>query len=164
MNFYTILLFLFLLIIPNGLSADVAWPALIYVFGIVNSWYSIIIGFFGELLILKFATKLSFRKVLILTFYMNLFAAILGIIFIPLIDLILQFPAYLIFGINVSNAIREHLNWVLVYLGILALIINVIIKSVVFFKMYPVFNKKYFIPIIIIANIFSVGVSMLFMK
>lgn len=163
MNFYNILFFLSLLTLPELLLADVAWPALIYVVGIVDSWYSIVIGFLIEWLIIKSSTKFGYKKAFILTFYMNLAASVLGIVAIPLTDLIFQFPAYLIFGINIANAVRDHLNLVLIYLGILALVINVLIKSFVFFKMYPSLSKKYFIPVIILANIFSVGVSIIFM-
>ncbi len=127
-KFLFVLLFMFLFGTPA--FADVVWPSLYIVGGMLSVWV-IIAGFLIELLFVKFFTDTKWPKAGLVTFVMNLITSLLGIILIPISGLGVEvifdfvFHAYDKFGIGTFH----WSHWLVSYL--LVILINTLIEGLV---------------------------------
>ena len=150
-------LFLTLLLITlfcNPAFAYVVWPSL-YIVGGMHSVKVIIAGFLIELLFVKFFTDTRWLKASLVTFVMNLITSLLGIVFIPISGLLLEFVMY-----PVNRATFHWTHWVASYLVIV--IMNTLIEGLVIKLMLKKEFKKIFWWLLG-ANTLSVLICVFFM-
>lgn len=150
-------LFLTLLLITlfcNPAFADVVWPSL-YIVGGMLSTKVIIAGLLIELLFVKFFTDTRWLKASLVTFVMNLITSLLGIVFIPISGLLLEFVMY-----PVNRATFHWTHWVASYLVIV--IMNTLIEGLVIKLMLKKEFKKIFWWLLG-ANTLSVLICVFFM-
>ena len=121
---------LFILLFGNPVFADVVWPSL-YIVGGMLSLYVIIAGLLIEWLFVKFFTDTTWKKSALVTFLMNLITCLLGIILIPISGLGVEilfdfvFRVYEKFGIGTFH----WSHWLASYFAII--LINTLIEGLV---------------------------------
>ncbi len=135
MNIKKIILLFFIYIItalPAG--ADVIWPSLYIVKGML-SLKVIILGLIAELLFVKYFTKTNWKQASIVTVLMNLITTFLGIFLIPISGLGSEivfdfvFHAYDKFGIGTFH----WSHWLVSY--VIVILINTFIEGM-FIRLY----------------------------
>ena len=105
-----LLVFLFMFLFINPVFADVVWPSL-YIVGGMLSAKVILAGLLVELLFVKFFTNTSWAKSGLITFSMNLITCLLGVILIP-------FSGILIELITPFGSTFHWSHWLLSYLAV----------------------------------------------
>ena len=114
---------LFIILFSTPAFADVVWPSL-YIVGGMLSVYVIVAGLFIEWLFVKFFTNTSWKKSGLITFLMNLITCLLGIILIPISGLLIEFIMY-----PVSPVTFHWSHWLMSYLVII--LMNTLIEGLV---------------------------------
>ena len=141
-------------------NADLVWPSLYIAQGML-SIKVILLGLIIELFFVKYFTKVSWNKSLLITFLMNLITTILGMIFIPLSGLGSEFifdfvfHAYDKFGIGTFH----WSHWLTAYL--LVILINTLIEGL-FIKLTLKIKLLKTFWWLMIANAISVFICFLF--
>ena len=118
---YGIVFLLSLVLMPVCVSANVVWPSLYILEGML-SWYVILLGFVVEIIFVKYFLKETYLKSVLIAFIMNLISTVLGLILIPLSGLVGE-----ILLIPFGTGTFHFTHWLLSY--ILAILINVVIEG-----------------------------------
>ncbi len=148
-KFLSLLILLIFLITPA--YADVVWPSLYIVMGML-SIKVIIAGLLAELLFVKFFLKINWLKACFITFVMNLITGLLGIILIPISGLLIELitPFYPTFHWS---------HWLLSYFSVV--LINTFVEGIIIkFSLKQSFKKIF--CWLFIANTVSVLMCILF--
>lgn len=168
MFLFMLLLFLFNMI---NISADIIWPAIIYA-GAKYRWYAVIIGFFIEWLIVKKASKYSYKDSFIVSIFMNFASTLIGVGTLVILDISLRFIFHNITGWNWLGridvaSISGITSWLAFVL--FAIIINTLIELLIFLIFYKLFYKnkygiinfKTFTLWLMFANFLSVSFALI---
>ncbi len=154
---FALIIIFFFLFSANLINADIIWPGLIYIDGILQSFPYIIFGFIVEFLIIQYGTKLSFKKAFIIVLLMNLVSFLLGIILIPIatifLEIIYSISVYQFFKIGTFSLITQISTFIII------VAINTIIESWIILLKYPKFNEKKIIILVTIANALSTAIA-----
>ena len=119
---YSVLMSFALTLMPVFVYANIVWPSLIIVEGIM-SWYIILFGIIIEFLFIKFWAKEGTLRAMVMTFGMNTVSALIGLILIP----VSGFIAAIVLGIISTINTFDYLIWMVSY--ILAVLSNVLIEG-----------------------------------
>ena len=147
-------LLLFLLLTELPVKADIIWPSLYIMKGML-SIKIILLGLIIEIFFVKIFAKVNWKKACITSFLMNLITSITGIILIPLSGLFTEFVfdfvfnAYNKFGIGTFH----WSHWLISYL--LIILLNTIIEGL-FIKINLKLDFKKIFWWLAIANTLSV--------
>ena len=86
---YSLACLILFLLIPIHASANMIWPSLYIMEGMVT-WYVILIGLITEIVFVKCFLKHTFLKSVLIAFVMNVASTVLGIVVIPLSGIIVE--------------------------------------------------------------------------
>jgi hypothetical protein len=151
--FCIIILILAILLNTTPIYANVIWPS-IYIMEGMMTWWIIAAGIIIEFIFIKLFTRDGFIKSIIMAISMNAISALVGIVAVPLSGVLVE----LIFiPFNMGSFHISH--WILDYL--LTILCNASIESLVLKVMFKKIYKKIFWWIFC-ANIFTVAIC--FMK
>lgn len=135
-----VLISFLLTIIPTVAFANVVWPTLYIVTGIM-SWYIILAGLVIEFLFIKYKFRAKFLRAALMAITMNLASAIIGLILIPASGFItaiaVGFCEIFLDAIPVDNFYGIFL-WALSY--IVTILCNVLIEGL---TLKLVFKKRF---------------------
>lgn len=148
---YAVFMSFALTLMPVFVNANVVWPSLFIVEGIM-SWYIILFGLIIEFLFIKFWAKEGTLRAAIMTIGMNTASALIGLILIP----VSGFVAAIVLGIISSINTFDYLIWTASY--ILAVLSNVLIEGL-FLKL--VFRKSFKTNFkwLLVSNLLSVIIA-----
>lgn len=150
---YGIVFLLSLVLMPVCVSANVVWPSLYILEGML-SWYVILLGFVVEIIFVKYFLKETYLKSVLIAFIMNLISTVLGLILIPLSGLVGE-----ILLIPFGTGTFHFTHWLLSY--ILAILINVVIEGLTVKFIFKNKFKKLFWWLFM-ANAVSIIICILF--
>jgi len=150
---YGIVFLLSLILMPVCVSANVVWPSLYILEGML-SWYVILLGFVVEIIFVKYFLKETYLKSVLIAFIMNLISTVLGLILIPLSGLVGE-----ILLIPFGTGTFHFTHWLLSY--ILAILINVVIEGLTVKFIFKNKFKKLFWWLFM-ANAVSIIICILF--
>ena len=135
-----VLISFLLTIIPTVAFANVVWPTLYIVTGIM-SWYIILTGLIIEFLFIKYKFRAKFLRAALMAISMNLASAIIGLILIPASGFITAIAVGLSDALLIKIPI-ENINgivlWTLSY--IVTILCNVLIEGL---ALKLVFKKRF---------------------
>ncbi len=148
LRFITAMTLLFFAL-PTVASANIVWPSLYIVTGIM-SWYIILAGLIIEVLFIRFIVKPTWVKSIVMAVGMNIASAVLGLFFIPFTG----FVATLLYGfLPFAGGTFDLVLWGISY--ILAVFCNVGIEGLFLKLVFKIPFKKNFVWLLI-ANALSV--------
>jgi len=150
---YGIVFLLSLILMPVCVSANVVWPSLYILEGML-SWYVILLGFVVEIIFVKYFLKETYLKSVLIAFIMNLISTVLGLILIPLSGLVGE-----ILLIPFGTGTFHFTHWLLSY--ILAILTNVVIEGLTVKFIFKNKFKKLFWWLFM-ANAVSIIICILF--
>ncbi len=152
-RFITAMTLLFIAL-PTVVSANVVWPSLYIVTGIM-SWYIILAGLITEVLFIRFIVKPTWVKSIIMAVGMNIASAVIGIFLIPFTGLV----AALVYGLMpFAGGTFDLVLWGMSY--VLAVLSNVLIEGLFLKLVFKLRFKKNFLWLLI-ANALSVILAIL---
>ena len=143
---YSVALMTLLIAMPLTASANIVWPSLFIVTGMM-SWYIILAGLVIEILFIKKIINPGWVKSIVMSLGMNVASAIIGLLIIP----VSGFIAAIVFGM-IWNTFDLAL-WAISY--ILAVFSNVCIEGLFIKLVFKLPFKKNFLWLLI-ANSLSV--------
>ena len=136
-----------LMMLPLAVSANVVWPSLFIVTGMM-SWYIIAAGLVIETLFIKRIIKPSWLKSIVMAVGMNVASAIIGLVLIPASGLLVE-----VMMIPFDSITFATPNWVLSY--IFAVLCNVLVEGLFLKIVFKLEFKKNF-KWLFVANAISV--------
>ena len=145
---------LFIILSSTPVFADVVWPSLYIVAGMLSAKV-IILGLLVELLFVKFFTNTPWLKAGLITFAMNLITTLFGLILIPISGLLTE---YIMQPLRTGTFHWSH--WLMSYLVIV--LINTLIEGLII-KLTLKLKFKSIFWWLFVANTMSVLMCVLFM-
>jgi hypothetical protein len=141
---------------PSVASADVIWPALIFV-GHLLSVPAIGIGLAVEILCLRRLLKMSWRTSLLAGVAMNLVSCALGVVLIPLVGIVWEvFPGLILYyGFNIGTF--NPGTWAATFL--LAAVVNALVEAITLRFLFGIAFSRRVLIILALANCASVAVA-----